>query len=128
MVEEALVGSWIKAGERLTLALRHANFRVVASLWLYDATVNEWRLVIASPLVDQAGPLEAYRRVQLILRQKPDLKPLSLNDISVVSPNYPTVKLLRIASRKQRVPVRIRLSRYPIGSCFIDDACINFLA
>lgn len=122
MVGTTLVTEWIEAGKRLTEALDSASFEVVASLWFYDAESGEWRLIIASPVVDQQGPLEAYRVVQKVLGV--NTGGLTLNDISVVSPTHNLVKLLGIALKTGKEISGIRFTRNRINDQFIEDAYI----
>lgn len=54
----------IKAGEELTRILDQMNWPVTASLWFYFAEENQWKLLLASPLVEKKGPKRAYQRIQ----------------------------------------------------------------
>ena len=123
MVRATLVKDWIELGRRLTEALDRANFEVVASFWFYDQESDEWRLIIASPIVDDEGPLEAYRTIQRVLGEL-DYGELSLNDISVVSPTHDLVSLLRIAFHTGNGISGIRFTRNRINDQFIEDAYI----
>ncbi len=124
MVEETLVRDWIEAGRVLTENLDQEGFHAVASFWLYESETRQWRLLLASPLVDQEGPTWAYEKIQKLLRSKPELKLLSLDDISVVSPNYDLVKLLRVAVRTGKGVSGIRFTRNRINDQFVEDAYI----
>jgi hypothetical protein len=123
MVKTPLVSEWIEAGRRLTQALDAADFGVVASLWLYDPESDEWRLIIASRLVDDEGPLGAYRRVQKVL-EAPELANLSLSDISVVSPDHHLIRLLGLALKTGPEVSGIRFTRNRINDQFVEDAYI----
>src|SRR5438105_11407843 len=76
----------IDAGARLLELLRGAGFPVTAALWRYLPEPAEWRLFIASSVVDEAGPRKVYERIQQVLRS-PDGREvgLGLSDTSVVS-------------------------------------------
>ena len=123
MVRTTLVKEWIEAGKSLTQALDQANFQVDASLWFYDLNTDQWRLMIASPLVDKEGPLEAYRAIQKALDglEQEDLR---LSDISVVSPNHHLIELLRAAVRTGPGISGVRFTRNRINDQFIEDAYI----
>ena len=123
MVRTTLVKEWIEAGEKLTQALDDAKFEVVASLWFYDPDTDEWRLIIASPLVDREGPLHAYREIQKALGALQQ-KYVSLSDISAVSPNHDLIKLLRIALKTGAGISGIRFTRNRINDQFIEDSYI----
>lgn len=123
MVRTTLVKGWIEAGKKLTEALDEAKVQLVASLWFFDPDTNEWRLIIASPLVDKKGPLEAYRAIQKVLDGLQQ-EELSLSDISAVSPNHDIVKLLRLAMKTSGGISGIRFTRNRINDQFIEDSYI----
>lgn len=123
MVRTTLVKEWIEAGKKLTEALDEAKVQLVASLWFFDPDTNEWRLIIASPLVDKKGPLEAYRAIQKVLDGLQQ-EELSLSDISAVSPNHDIVKLLRLAMKTSGGISGIRFTRNRINDQFIEDSYI----
>lgn len=123
MVRTTLVKEWIEVGKRLTQALDESKVPVVASLWFFDPNSDEWRLIIASPLFDQEGPLEAYRAIQKVLDGLQQ-EELSLSDISAVSPNHDLVKLLRVAIATGEGISGIRFTRNRINDQFIEDSYI----
>ena len=122
MVENILVERWIEVGEMLTQTLEEAEFPLVASFWLYTDESGRWRLMLASPLVDQKGPLKAYEKIQKVLRRKPELKPLTLSDISVVSPKYDLVKDLRIVFGVAKDVRGVRLQGTRVNEHFVEGA------
>jgi hypothetical protein len=123
MVGTTLVEKWVEAGRRLTEALDNSGLEVVASFWFLDSETDEWRLMIAMPLVDREGPLEAYRAIQKALDSMRQVE-LSLSDISVVSPNHSLVKLLRRAVTTDRTISGVRFARSRAGDQFIEDSYI----
>lgn len=74
----------IEEGKRLIAELKRQKFSMAGALWFYLEESAGWRLFIISPLVDDAGPREAYGCIQVALSQLPGTS-LSLSDISVVS-------------------------------------------
>jgi hypothetical protein len=114
MVKTSLVEQDIKEGERflqaldepavITLGRRRVvdlpddHFRVKAAFWMYLPESLEWRLVIATPLVDEQGPLATYRDIRSVLAANLALN-LSLQNISVVSPKDPLVKVFQNAMK-----------------------------
>jgi hypothetical protein len=119
-----LVDTDIEAGRRLLDSLDKANFPVDAALWLYSPDSDDWRLTIASNLVDSLGPLQTYGRIQTVLTTMPPGFRLALKDIAVVSPKSPLIQALR-----DSVPVaadgrEFRLRQSAISGVFVDDAYI----
>jgi hypothetical protein len=66
MAAPTLVDRRIEHGARFVADLDDAGVPVDSAFWLFDSTWDEWRLVIATPIVDQSGPVEAYRRLQAV--------------------------------------------------------------
>ncbi|NQU21105.1 MAG: hypothetical protein HQ567_07465 [Candidatus Nealsonbacteria bacterium] len=87
MARALLVESDIERGNELIGILDKAGYPVHSALWLYSSDrYDEWRLVIATPLVDKEGPLAAYQKLDGILRKdRPDFV-VSLRQIQLVSP------------------------------------------
>ena len=128
MVKPTLVDADMKAGEALLSKLDEIKFDVRAAFWFYMPDSEEWRLIFASPAVDKKGPKEAYEKVQ---SQLPELKEefeqdyeLSLQNISVISPNDDLVKLLKTAIKTGPGVSHIRFARNVINNVFIEDAYI----
>jgi hypothetical protein len=86
MLKTVLVKELIDEGARLLQELDRRNYPVEAAFWVYLAESDYWRLVMASPLVDEQGPIAAYRDLREALAVT-DPSTLSLQDISVLSPN-----------------------------------------
>lgn len=122
LVKETLTEAMITAGAELTESLDRAKWPVVASLWLFDAETNQWRLLLASPAVDENGPRESYRRVYEALRQTNASVPLE--SVSVVSSDDPIVRAFRSAYRTSAEVVGRRVFRSAIDGQFVDDAYI----
>ena len=139
VVKDQLTLDLIGAGDELTEALRRdVQFGLVCSLWLYTAASNRWRLDLFSPIVDQYGPLQAYKIIQQKLEQfAMTNESIPLDSISVLSPTHLIVESLRSLghfeiidlppgpSPRVRVPRRNKLSR--VGQIFIDDALIYYI-
>lgn len=63
MATPTLVDRRIDHGARLLADLDEAGVPIESAFWLFTSEWDEWRLVLATPLYDQFGPLEAYRRL-----------------------------------------------------------------
>jgi hypothetical protein len=134
MGKATLVESDITDGRELIEALKQAGFPIRAALWFYFSESEVWRLMIATPLVDEQGPKEAYTRIQSVLASLPRLavsgsgrlvrQGISLTDTTVVGPKDNIIRLLRKISRKG--PVEARYTRIAIDNTYIDDVYIYF--
>ena len=125
LVKEVLTDQLIAAGAEFTRKLEGRTWPVVASMWLYDPEINEWRLVIASPRVSSDGPLAAYREVSAALQSGGgSLLPLSLEDISVVSSEDSRIRALASAYPTGVDIEGRRIFRGAINGHYIDDAYI----
>ncbi len=120
LVKEVLTDQMIAAGAELLRGLDREGWPVVASLWLFEPENNQWRLVLASPVVPESGPREAYRHVSEALHA---VKPaLSLGNVSVVSPQDPLIRALASAYGTSREIEGRRVSRSAINGHFVEDA------
>jgi hypothetical protein len=122
MVAWPLVETTITDASRLIDELDEAGFPIRAALWLYNAEVPLWRLVLASPQVDQLGPLEAYKRVQQILRT--NTHQLRLSEISLLGPNAPLIEAIRTLLAGVADVSGRRLAGTGTNGVYIDDSYI----
>lgn len=126
MVKTTLVEADLIAGWRLLLSLHippktQGLFRVKAAFWLYYADSEEWRLVIATPLVDEKGPLNTYSGLQRLLLE---IQPadLYLQNIAVISAGDPLAKAFpRAMHFPPNVPY-IHVTRSTVGGTYVEDA------
>jgi hypothetical protein len=123
MVTAALVDSHIDDGRKLVLALDDMNIDVEVALWLYDSDSEEWRLLIASRKLQEHGPLKAYETVQTALAGIPH-RSIALSNVTVVSPDDPTIRALRSVISTGPGITGMRFSRNVIDHVFIEDAYI----
>ena len=125
VVREPLLEAMIESGRRLIGLLDTSKFDIIAALWLYTSSAGEWRLVLATPLVEDRGPQPIYERIRSVLHEHADQVPgLSLSNISVVSPEEALVKALRTAIKTDKSLHSIRFTRNRINDLFIEDALI----
>jgi hypothetical protein len=129
MVKTVLVESDIEDGRRLLgemdrPATGTTPISVSAALWLYTSESLEWRLLIATPLVEEKGPRAAYSVIQKVLRS---LKPpvgLALQNISVVKPSDILIRSLRKAIQIGPRSNGVRFARNMVGGTYIEDSYI----
>lgn len=124
MDKPTLVDEDMKAGEVLLNKLDEAEFNVTAALWFYMQDSEEWRLILASPVVDTDGRKKAYETVQSQLKELDGRYHLSLRNISLVSPADKLIKLLKSAIKTGEKISHIRFTRNVINNVFIEDAYI----
>lgn len=128
MVKTSLVERDLKEGKRLLEALDKAKpsgspFRVRAAFWLYSPESMEWRLVVATPLVDEKGRLATYVHLGKVLDSVQPVG-LSTHNISVRSPRDPLVKALRGALRIAPDSGGVRFTRNVVAGTYVEDAYI----
>jgi len=85
---------------------------------------EEWRFMVASPLVDQRGTKESYAFIQGVLALLSPPSGISLKQVSVVSPKHELLKLFRVAVRTGPGISGIRFTGNTINNVFIEDAYI----
>jgi len=124
MDKTALVETYIEDGRRLLDSLDKIEFPVAAALWLYSPDSDDWRLTIASDLVDRLGPLQTYRQVQTVLTTLPPESRLALKDISVVSPKSPLIQAIRSVARAAPDGHEFRLRQNTINGMFVENAYV----
>jgi len=124
MDKTSLVEKDIEEAKRLIKALDESQFEVKAALWFYLIDSDEWRLLIASPFVEENGPKRAYNFIQRELARMSPSSKISLKEISVLSPQDDLINLLRKAIRTGPGISGIRFTRNVIDNRFIEDAYI----
>jgi hypothetical protein len=99
MDQIALVDRRIDDGQRLVQQLLRDNFDVTVAFWLKTSEEDWWHLYVASKVVDERGPLEAYRALQASLQQLPGTT-VSLTDVKVIGTSSPITRdVLKIQNR-----------------------------
>ena len=125
MDKTALVEWDIQDGKDLIEALDKTEFKVDASLWFYSSDSDEWRLLIASPFVEENGPRKSYGFIRSVLTQPSPPSGISLKNVSVLSPKNQLIKLLKTAISTGPDMAGIRFTRNVINNTLIEDAYIN---
>ncbi len=124
MFVDVLSDEMISAGRELTELLDKIHLNVSASLWFYEESLNNWRLIIASPEVRVHGPKKLYQKIQSVIANMPDNKRIALKDITVIDNNHHLISLLRKAIGRGKTISGTRFSRNTINGVFIEDAYI----
>ena len=101
MDQISLVNRRIDDGLKLLQRLAQDGFAVMIAFWLKPSDDVFWHLYIASKIVDERGPTEAYRALQKSLRQLVGTT-ISLTDVKLVGTENQTAKhMLRLRSRQR---------------------------
>lgn len=124
MDKTALVERDIQDGKDLIEALDETEFKVDASLWFYSSDSDEWRLLIASPFVEENGPRKSYGFIRSVLTQPSPPSGISLKNVSVLSPKHQLIELLKTVFSTGPSINGIRFTRSVINNTLIDDAYI----
>jgi hypothetical protein len=127
VAKDSLVTPEIEAGQELLKAIDREGLPVRTAFWYYLPDSEQWRLILASPLVDESGPSAAYGRVQGILDklELPMRDALPLAGISVVSPASELPRLISAAIRTAEdssSPISFKANT--VNGVYIDNAII----
>jgi hypothetical protein len=98
----------IDLGRRVIAALSRANIPVSVGLWAFVSESEEWRLTIATPLVDELGPLAAYGKVRKALEK------------AGVGDEFP-LRQIFLRSPKDRVVRQLQKERKALGNLGHED-------
>lgn len=119
---EALSGTDIDFGKALWYTLRgNETFPAKGALWLFQSESGEWHLLIATPKVDEIGPLKAYEELADLTRPM-TADSTQLQKIELISPRLPFYQALRSVFGKTASVEGARLGNTQIGGMYIDDA------
>jgi hypothetical protein len=88
-----LVNELIDEGRTLIEKLEEERFPMKAAFW-FQIDESEWRLIIASPVVDRDGPRGAYERLLKVFQRVP-VRQLTFFNITMLSPRDEHYKEMR---------------------------------
>ena len=94
MVEDTLVDSKIAKGAKFLDALDAAGVPVDAALWFYFPESEKWRLVVATPIEEEEGPLAAYRAFREAREAAEPPVEFGSGEVQAASRNDPIIKAL----------------------------------
>lgn len=125
MDQTTLVTEYVEGGARLLKAMDQAGLDVCAALWLYTSETSTWRLIVATPKLEQLGPRAIYRKIQSMLAELEPPGNIALDDISVVNPESNLIKSLRHTVKTKPDEIRkIVFTNNSINNVFIEAAVI----
>ena len=120
MDKAALVNIDVERGSEILRALDSAKLKIKVFTWLHLPEYEDWRLVLASPDFDAAGPREAYGLVHKALDAAgfpPELTPALL----ILPISDPSIRALRRIFGKAKSVLGRRLGGQMIGDRFVED-------
>jgi hypothetical protein len=121
MATAALVNHDIEVGRRIVATLTRASIPVNVYLWAFVPQREEWQFIVATPLVDTKGPLEAYNEVNRALQRGGVGDDMAAATVFLRSPNDRVLKSLEKESRA--VPHEtFRVVNASIAGSFVEDA------
>jgi hypothetical protein len=127
MAAPTLVDRRIEHGARFLVDLDEAGVPIDSAFWLFDSAWDEWRLVIATPVVDESGPVEAYRRLQAVHHADEGIS-CRLDSISAVGIEDRRVQALRSQFRTWPLSLGKRFEDRFIRGGEIEDSYVYRLS
>jgi hypothetical protein len=125
MDQGPLVEMRITEGKRLVDCLVEEGVPVTAACWLRDTEVEQWYLYLVTPLVTKKGAtMNAYRRVNAVIRRLPEPLLLDPFEIKVVAPDSPVGKAVQEFHGRSPRPSPIHYREGRFGDVYIDGAYI----
>lgn len=127
MGKTTLVNKDIEEGQRLVDMLVESGEVVPLALWMYSSSRGDWRLVLAIPQMARS-PQEGYNFIRNVLK---DLHPpvnLSLQDITLISPDNSLVKSIIKDKTSARALKHRILPSLKIGDAFLEGAYLYKVA
>jgi hypothetical protein len=123
MAPGTLVENQIDDGRKLLDRLAEAGFVVRAACWLKPVEVDRWSLYIATPAVDEKGPLKAYGQVIPVLESLGD-EWITSSDVTLVGAKHPIVKEALDILRRYPHRTPIRPPRSVLGGIPIEEVYV----
>ena len=124
MVKTSLVDKYINDGRILISALDKDGFLIDTAMWFYSEELDEWQLIVATPLVDQVGLRETLKRARSIIREMTSIS-LSLSDISILSPHSNLINAIKSTVRRSKDVI---LKGTVANGILVNDAYIYCVA
>lgn len=114
----------IDLGRRVIAALSRAGIPVALGLWAFTSEPEEWRLTIATPVVDELGSLAAYGKVRKALQKAGIESEFPLMHVFLRSPKD---RVLRSLQKESQALANLgredyRLVNASIEGSFVEDA------
>ncbi len=105
-----MVDKDVRIGRDIIGLLAAANLSVDDAFWAYVPQVEEWRLVLSSPIVKKLGVRNSYLKMSNALHKSPLLDEIPLRRISLFAPDDDVIERLK-ALEKYRYEGAIEIIR-----------------
>src|ERR1700694_4570599 len=89
MDTESLVENLIDDGQKLVEEVLQRGFPVTAAFWLKASEDDRWYFYIVSPVVDDEGLAQGYRRLHPLVRRVPEPLGIDPLEIKLIGPSNP---------------------------------------
>ena len=125
VLKEALTDDMIEAGADLIRQLDDMGVEVTTALWLLDTEINEWRLLLTSPLVAREPRQVLYQTIYRAEAQLGERAAAVLfSAVSLARDDDDLIKRLRATVHTGANIERIRFRKNVADGHFIEDALI----
>jgi hypothetical protein len=116
-----LVDIDVHVGEKALEAFDDAGLKVVVALWGLTSQHDGWRLIIASPLLDQMEILPAYAKASSAMAKT---FRFDTPQLLILKMTHPLIKSLRKTFSGARDVNGMRLGGQTFGQTFLIDAYV----
>ena len=123
MANSILVTPEIDAGAEMLKAFDAAGLKVKVAMWAVLSEYEDWRIVLASPQLDQAGQRGPYGLIRDVL-EKARFAVERVPTCVVVHMTDPFVRQLRRRFGKAKSVEGMRLGGQLFGDRYIEDAYV----
>jgi hypothetical protein len=120
MVKTPLVEELKPAGQQL-LQMLDPHLDIRAAFWIFREEFNSWRLIIASPLVDEVGAPAVYMKIHPFWTKIDEFEG---SEITVTGLNDPLVRLVSKAVGKREGTKGKRFGPHVVDGTYIEDSYI----
>jgi len=122
MDKKTLVNIDIEEGKKLLKILDNSSIKITSAFWLYLTDIEEWRLMLATKLIEEVGPQKAYTQLLENTNRHKDTIDIPLEAITLISPNDPLNLLLKSAIKTGPGISGVRFSGNVINGVLIKDS------
>lgn len=116
-----LTTSDLEFGKHLVKALEEKRFPFSGVLWIYEEQADDWKLIIATDLVDKKGSRDTYLQLSSVTAKIP-ASDFQLMRLTVVSPKIPLYQALRSVFGTGKSVEGARLTQTVVSNILISDA------